>query len=89
MSTGCDTGFGQLLAKRLHDVGYMVFAGCLAPERNGALRLIQSKSRRMHVIQLDVTDEFHVQRALDYVSEHLDGAGECDVIRAPVLFLCH
>ncbi len=27
--TGCDTGFGRLLAERLHSEGYRVLAGCL------------------------------------------------------------
>lgn len=26
--TGCDTGFGHALAKHLHNLGFMVFAGC-------------------------------------------------------------
>ncbi|XP_076448956.1 short-chain dehydrogenase/reductase family 9C member 7-like [Babylonia areolata] len=72
--TGCDSGFGQMLAKRLHDVGYLVFAGCLAPDREGALKLKQSTSSRLHVIELDVTDDFHVQRAQSYVSSHLKDA---------------
>ena len=81
--SGCDSGFGQMLAKRLHDIGYTVFAGCLAPEREGALRLKQSTSSRLHVIELNVIDDFHVQRAHSYVSEHLDGLGI-----SPLKLLC-
>ena len=65
-----------MLAKRLHDIGYTVFAGCLAPGREGALRLKQSTSSRLHVLELDVTDDFHVQLAHSYVSEHLEGLGK-------------
>lgn len=71
--TGCDSGFGWMLSKRLHDVGYTVFAGCLAPDKEGANMLKELTSSRLHILELDVTDDFHVQRAQTYVTEHIAG----------------
>ncbi|KFM81942.1 11-cis retinol dehydrogenase, partial [Stegodyphus mimosarum] len=34
--TGCDSGFGNMLAKRMDGLGYRVFAGCLFPNGEGA-----------------------------------------------------
>jgi hypothetical protein len=41
--TGCDTGFGNLLAKRLDGRGFYVFAACLKVRNSHPLRLITSK----------------------------------------------
>ncbi|CAG0915918.1 unnamed protein product [Notodromas monacha] len=79
--TGCDSGFGLDLAVHLHKMGFLVFAGCLhkdsAPKRgrgrqfdnNGAERL--SKLGGIHVLQMDVTSDEQVKKAVDYVSTNL------------------
>lgn len=72
---GCDSGFGWLLATRLDALGFVVFAGCLAPDREDALQLKKRASPRLHVLELNVTDDWHVQRALSYIIEHLKEAG--------------
>jgi hypothetical protein len=47
-----------------HDkLGLTVFAGCLNPEGEGAFRLGQRKSNRMHVIPLDITKPDSVSQA--------------------------
>ncbi|XP_033733590.1 D-beta-hydroxybutyrate dehydrogenase, mitochondrial-like [Pecten maximus] len=66
--TGCDTGFGHLLAKRLYDLGYRVYAGVLSLESPGAKVLQARQSDRLHVIKLDVTKDDDVQKALEYVN---------------------
>jgi hypothetical protein len=35
--TGCDTGFGRMLAERLHRAGFTVIAACLTPGETAAL----------------------------------------------------
>lgn len=43
--TGCDSGFGHALAKHLHKLGFMIFAGCLLKvwiEPNAALTAVKS-----------------------------------------------
>ncbi|XP_022100681.1 D-beta-hydroxybutyrate dehydrogenase, mitochondrial-like isoform X1 [Acanthaster planci] len=72
--TGCDTGFGHELAKCLHSLGFVVFAGCLDVQGEGALRLkdVPSESggrasKKLHVIQMDVTKEDQVSDAVQTV----------------------
>ncbi|XP_075531948.1 retinol dehydrogenase 7-like [Dermacentor variabilis] len=68
--TGCDTGFGHRLAKRLSRKGFLVFAGCLSSKSDGAkeLKLLPN----INVMQLDVTDQKQIDDALDAVKEQLD-----------------
>lgn len=67
--TGCDTGFGHRLAKRLSRRGFLVFAGCLSSKSDGAEQL--KLCPNVTVLQLDVTDQKQVDDALDRVKEHL------------------
>ncbi|GIX77718.1 hypothetical protein CEXT_775481 [Caerostris extrusa] len=69
--TGCDTGFGNLLAKRLDSKGFHVFATCLFPDGKGALELKESRSQRLHVLHMDVTQDDSVEKALEYVKGNL------------------
>ncbi|KFM78606.1 Estradiol 17-beta-dehydrogenase 2, partial [Stegodyphus mimosarum] len=55
--TGCDSGFGNLLAKRLDSRGFYVFASCLFPYGPGAEDLRKSCSKRLQVLELDVTKD--------------------------------
>ncbi|XP_033735353.1 D-beta-hydroxybutyrate dehydrogenase, mitochondrial-like [Pecten maximus] len=64
--TGCDTGIGHTLARRLASLGLTVYAGCLRETSD----LRKHASKRLHVIQLDVTSDDSVRKALDYVSAH-------------------
>ncbi|XP_077486124.1 D-beta-hydroxybutyrate dehydrogenase, mitochondrial-like [Amblyomma americanum] len=59
--TGCDTGFGHRLAKRLAENGFRVYAGCLSSVSDGAcvLKLVPN----VHVLQLDVTKEDEIDEA--------------------------
>lgn len=69
--TGCDTGFGRELAERLDKMGYHVFAGCLAPDREGARSLKESTSERLRIVPIDVTDDFQVEQAVKYVKDNI------------------
>ncbi|XP_033733591.1 D-beta-hydroxybutyrate dehydrogenase, mitochondrial-like [Pecten maximus] len=71
--TGCDTGFGHILAKRLDDRGYTVYAGVLSKESPGAKVLQARQSDRLHVIKLDVTKDDDVKKALEYVNANGQG----------------
>jgi len=44
--SGCDSGFGQALAKELDNIGADVFAGCLCTNSDGAKELLSSCSER-------------------------------------------
>ncbi|CAH1253095.1 HSD17B6 [Branchiostoma lanceolatum] len=65
--TGCDTGFGNLLARRLDQLGLRVFAGCLTEA--GVAELRQSCSERLQPIQMDITSSDSVQNAFRVVKE--------------------
>ncbi|CAH1247903.1 HSD17B6 [Branchiostoma lanceolatum] len=71
--TGCDTGFGNLLAKRLDQLGLRVFAGCLT--ETGVAELRQSCSKRLQPIQMDVTSSDSVQAAFRVVENALGSKG--------------
>ncbi|KAK7494969.1 hypothetical protein BaRGS_00013848 [Batillaria attramentaria] len=67
--TGCDTGFGNLLAKRLDELGFNVFASCLTSAGSEKLQL--TCSQRVTTLQLDVTDENSISAAQESVQSKL------------------
>lgn len=68
--TGCDSGFGNLLAKRLNSYGFHVFAGCLFPNGDGAVQLKKSCPRNLDIIKLDVTKGEDVDAARIFVEKN-------------------
>ncbi|XP_071341198.1 D-beta-hydroxybutyrate dehydrogenase, mitochondrial [Trachinotus anak] len=72
--TGCDTGFGHAIAKHLHKLGFIVFAGCLLKDKGGegAKELEEFHSDRMKVVQLDVCSEEQVNQAVEYIKDNLE-----------------
>ena len=68
------TGFGNLEAVKLHELGYKVFAGFRNPGGENAQKLKSETSDRVHVLQLDVTSDESVKNAGQYVRDNL---GEC------------
>ncbi|CAI9609741.1 unnamed protein product [Staurois parvus] len=71
--TGCDTGFGNLLAKRLDKRGMKVLAACLTPQ--GAENLKGETSSRLHTIIMDVADSKSVKSAAKWAAEIVGDAG--------------
>jgi NAD(P)-dependent dehydrogenase (short-subunit alcohol dehydrogenase family) len=67
--TGCDTGFGHELAKRLDAAGCYVFAGCLT--ESGETELRKCCSSRLQTISLDVSNQQSVRNAFQTVSDKL------------------
>ncbi|CAN0407169.1 unnamed protein product [Lampetra planeri] len=61
--TGCDSGFGFELARRLDGMGVRVLAGCLQPDGEGARELASKSSDRLRVLPFDVTSDEQVQEA--------------------------
>ncbi|XP_035212244.1 17-beta-hydroxysteroid dehydrogenase type 6-like [Stegodyphus dumicola] len=66
--TGCDTGFGLDLAKRLHAAGFTVYACCLSLDSDGAKELEQMSVK---VLPLDVTQYDQVHSLVRKVEEEL------------------
>ncbi|KAM4693824.1 retinol dehydrogenase 7-like [Discoglossus pictus] len=74
--TGCDSGFGNLLARKLQHLGFTVFATCLFPDGEGAQSLIKdSFPDRLKVIRLDVTSDKEMAEAKQYVQSNLPEKG--------------
>ncbi|XP_068602536.1 retinol dehydrogenase 1 [Brachionichthys hirsutus] len=71
--TGCDSGFGNLLARRLDGIGFAVTAACLTEK--GAADLEAASSPRLKSLLLDVADSSSIRRAVQLVSKEVGERG--------------
>ncbi|XP_053184407.1 retinol dehydrogenase 1 [Scomber japonicus] len=71
--TGCDSGFGNLLARQLDQKGFQVIAACLTEE--GAADLASRASPRLKTLLLNVTDSESIRRAVEFVSREVRERG--------------
>ena len=70
--TGCDTGFGNLLAVKAKQFGFYVFACCLSKSSDGAAAL---EKEGCHVLEMDVTKQESIDAARVDVEERLKSEG--------------
>ncbi|XP_073701869.1 retinol dehydrogenase 7-like [Garra rufa] len=63
--TGCDTGFGNLLAKHLDTKGFRVIAGCYTEKGEDELK--KCCSDKLTTLHLDVTDNNSIKKAADSI----------------------
>ncbi|XP_056653805.1 short-chain dehydrogenase/reductase family 9C member 7-like [Monodelphis domestica] len=71
--TGCDSGFGNLLARKLDERGMRVLATCFTEE--GAQELRRVSSHRLHITLLDVTKTESIKAAAQWVHAHVGEQG--------------
>ncbi|KAK2503449.1 hypothetical protein MC885_006001, partial [Smutsia gigantea] len=71
--TGCDSGFGNLLARQLDTRGLRVLAACLTEE--GAEQLRRRTSDRLETVILDVTKTDDIAAAAQWVKERVGDRG--------------
>nr|XP_006130883.1 17-beta-hydroxysteroid dehydrogenase type 6-like [Pelodiscus sinensis] len=71
--TGCDSGFGNLLARQLDARGLRVLAACLTPQ--GAEQLRQATSERLQTVILDVTRSDSIAAAAAWVKVQVGDKG--------------
>ncbi|NP_001017189.1 retinol dehydrogenase 7 precursor [Xenopus tropicalis] len=71
--TGCDSGFGNLLARQLDKRGIHVLAACLTDK--GAQDLKKETSSRLQTVILDVTDSKSVCSVANWVSSIVGNKG--------------
>ncbi|KAM6233384.1 retinol dehydrogenase 5-like [Porphyrio hochstetteri] len=71
--TGCDSGFGNLLARRLASRGYRVLAACLT--QKGADSLERSCAGHLRTTLLDVTRSDSIRRAVEWVRAEVGEKG--------------
>ncbi|XP_071330256.1 retinol dehydrogenase 1 [Trachinotus anak] len=71
--TGCDSGFGNLLARQLDRKGFHVIAACLTEK--GAADLAAEASPRLKTLLLNVTDSESIRRAVEFASREVGERG--------------
>ncbi|XP_048346036.1 retinol dehydrogenase 16-like [Sphaerodactylus townsendi] len=71
--TGCDSGFGNLLARQLDARGLRVLAGCFTPQ--GAEKLQEQASGRLQTTLLDVCSTESVANATEWVKGQVGDKG--------------
>ncbi|NXV72431.1 RDH16 dehydrogenase, partial [Atlantisia rogersi] len=71
--TGCDSGFGNLLARQLDARGLRVLAACLT--ETGAAQLRAATSPRLQTLLLDVTSSQSIAAATAWVQECVGDRG--------------
>ncbi|CAO2582004.1 Retinol dehydrogenase 16 [Lemmus lemmus] len=71
--TGCDSGFGNLLARQLDRRGMRVLAACLTEK--GAEELRNKASDRLETVILDVTKTESIVAATQWVKERVGNRG--------------
>ncbi|RLV85347.1 hypothetical protein DV515_00016063 [Chloebia gouldiae] len=71
--TGCDSGFGNLLARRLDARGLRVLAACLTDA--GAAQLRAATSNRLQTVLLDVTSSKSIADVTAWVRERVGDQG--------------
>ncbi|XP_060576832.1 17-beta-hydroxysteroid dehydrogenase type 6-like [Ruditapes philippinarum] len=67
--TGCDSGFGYLLTKRLDLLGFNVFAGCLT--KAGVENIRSECSEKVTAVQLDVSNDDNINAVAGLVKKKL------------------
>uniref|UniRef100_A0A452UTB0 Hydroxysteroid 17-beta dehydrogenase 6 n=1 Tax=Ursus maritimus TaxID=29073 RepID=A0A452UTB0_URSMA len=68
--TGCDSGFGHLLARQLDLRGLRVLAACLTEK--GAQQLRAQTSDRLETVILDITKTESISAATQWVKERVE-----------------
>ncbi|XP_041056024.1 retinol dehydrogenase 7-like [Carcharodon carcharias] len=71
--TGCDSGFGNLLAKHLDQQGFNVLAACFTEK--GAEELKDCTSSRLKTFQLDVVNSESINKAAEFVKSEVKEKG--------------
>ncbi|KAJ8259532.1 hypothetical protein GJAV_G00170420 [Gymnothorax javanicus] len=71
--TGCDSGFGNLLCKRLDRRGFHVLAACLTEK--GADDLRRATGPKLKTLLLDVTDSASIQKAVEWTEKEVGDEG--------------
>ncbi|NXE57670.1 H17B6 dehydrogenase, partial [Casuarius casuarius] len=85
--TGCDSGFGNLLARQLDARGLRVLAACLTEP--GAAQLRAAASPRLQTLVLDVTSSESIAAAAAWVAGRVGDRGTAPAPDASVRALPH
>ncbi|KAK6190515.1 hypothetical protein SNE40_002370 [Patella caerulea] len=86
--TGCDSGFGHALVKKLDSIGMRVFAGCLVKDGPGAIELKNKCSERVTFLQLDLTNNKEVELAVEYIQQQVSTEGLWGLVNNAGVWYC-
>lgn len=84
--TGCDTGFGNLLARHLDKQGFRVIAGCFTEKGEEELR--KACSANLTTMHLDVSSKDSVNKAAATIKGLVGERGECAVSESSSVIFC-
>lgn len=84
--TGCDSGFGNQLARQLDLRGLRVLAACLTEK--GAKQLKAKTSDRLETIILDVTKTENIAAATHWIKERTGDRGNPQISQVCFFSLC-
>ncbi|CAJ0938319.1 unnamed protein product, partial [Mesorhabditis belari] len=73
--SGCDTGFGHLLALRLNSLGVPVVAGCFSEKGEEELKKKATRAKLLYTHPLDVTSNESVEKFADFTRKVTGGRG--------------
>lgn len=76
--TGCDSGFGNLLARHLDELGFCVIASCFTEKGEEDLR--KACSDRFTTLHLDVKKNESVDKAAALIKDKVGARGECQCL---------
>ncbi|XP_061688467.1 retinol dehydrogenase 5 [Syngnathoides biaculeatus] len=71
--SGCDSGFGNLLCKKLERKGFHVLAGCLTEK--GAEELRKTTGPYLKTVLLDVSSQDSIQKAMEWTKKEVGEHG--------------
>ncbi|XP_003973175.2 retinol dehydrogenase 5 [Takifugu rubripes] len=71
--TGCDSGFGNLLCRKLDRRGFHVLAGCFTEK--GADDLKRAAGPNLKTVLLNVTNEESIQKAMEWAKKEVGEKG--------------
>ncbi|NP_001090337.1 retinol dehydrogenase 9 precursor [Xenopus laevis] len=84
--TGCDSGFGNVLAKQLDRRGLRVLAACLTDK--GAEELKKETSSRLRTIILDISDSQMVTSVTEWITNTVGNEGLWGLVNNAGIGLC-
>lgn len=73
--TGCDSGFGNLLARHLDKLGFRVIAACYTEKGEDELKKVSTE--RLNTVHLDVVSTDSVSKATAFIKTLVGEKGVC------------
>lgn len=73
--TGCDSGIGHAVVRKLDSLGMKVYAACLDTNSPGAVSLHNNCSENVHILQLDITNKKDIENVVSFINNKVSSEG--------------